>query len=175
MGRGEEATNRAILRVRDAIDRDYPRPLDTAAQAALVPVSPAHLIRTFRAVFGETPHRYLQRRRVERAMFLLRNGDLPVLEVRVAVGFTSLGTFGRTFQRVVGERPTAYRRRSRGLHETDPGNLLPGSQCGEPDVDLRQMPAEPYPTCPTSPPDVLPDLGRSYPTLCGPVGPPTIG
>lgn len=111
MGDKAEATNRAMLRVRDAIDRDYAMPLDIDVLARLVPVSPAHLIRTFRAVFGETPHRFLQRRRVERAMFLLRTGDLPVLEVCVAVGFTSLGTFGRTFQRLVGETPTDYRRR----------------------------------------------------------------
>ena len=64
-----------------------------------------------RATFGETPHRYLQRRRVERAMFLLRTSDRPVTDVCLEVGFTSLGTFGRTFTAVVGESPSAYRAR----------------------------------------------------------------
>ena len=68
-------------------------------------MSPAHLIRTFRRVFGETPHRYLQRRRVERAMFLLRTTDSSVTDVCFAVGFGSLGTFSRTFRDVVGEPP----------------------------------------------------------------------
>ncbi|MGI8535328.1 MAG: helix-turn-helix transcriptional regulator [Mycobacteriales bacterium] len=103
--------NRAMLRVRDAIDRDYGSELDVEAMARLAHVSPAHLIRTFRAVFGETPHRYLQRRRVERAMFLLRTTDSSVTDVCMQVGFASLGTFSRTFHEVVGEAPTSYRRR----------------------------------------------------------------
>lgn len=104
-----EQTNRLMLRARDAMDRSYAEPLDIATLAALAHVSPAHFIRTFRAVFGETPHRYLQRRRVERAMFLLREGDRPVTEVCHAVGFTSLGTFSRTFRAITGSSPTAFR------------------------------------------------------------------
>ncbi len=103
--------NRAMLRVRDAIDRDYALELDVDAMAGIAAVSPAHLIRTFRLVFGETPHRYLQRRRVERAMFLLRSTDSSVTDVCFAVGFGSLGTFSRTFRDIVGESPTVYRRR----------------------------------------------------------------
>ena len=111
MTRAREETNRAMLRVRDAIDRDYATELDVRSLAAVAHVSPWHLIRTFAAVFGETPHRYLQRRRVQRAMVLLRDTDDSVTDVCVAVGFTSLGTFSRTFRAVVGESPSAYRRR----------------------------------------------------------------
>lgn len=100
-----------MLRARDTMDRDYAKPLDVAALARVAHVSPVHFIRTFRGTFGETPHRYLQRRRVERAMFLLRSGDRSVTEICLEVGFTSLGTFSRTFRDVVGESPTAYRRR----------------------------------------------------------------
>ncbi len=103
--------NRAMLRVRDAIDRDYATELDVATLARVAHVSSAHLIRTFRAVFGETPHRYLQRRRVERAMFLLRSTGDSVTDVCMQVGFTSLGTFSRMFRDVVGESPSAYRQR----------------------------------------------------------------
>lgn len=101
-----------MLRARDAIDRDYARPLDIPTLAAVAHVSPAHFIRTFRAVFGETPHRYLQRRRVERAGALLRHTDHSVTEICLRVGFTSLGTFSRTFHEIMGESPVAYRRRS---------------------------------------------------------------
>lgn len=111
MSGSDEATNRAMLRVRDTIDRDYERELTIATLARVAHVSPAHLIRTFRTVFGETPHRYLQRRRVERAMFLLRTTDRPVTEICMVVGFTSPGTFGRTFTGVVGESPSRFRAR----------------------------------------------------------------
>src|SRR6188508_3691748 len=110
MSRAVEASNRRMLRARDAMDRDYARPLDIAALARIAHVSEAHFIRTFRATFGETPHRYLQRRRVERAMFLLVQTDRSVTEICLDVGFTSLGTFSRTFRAIVGESPTAYRR-----------------------------------------------------------------
>lgn len=93
------------------MDRAYAEPLDIATLAAIALVSQAHFIRTFRATFGETPHRYLQRRRVERAMFLLRVSDLPVTEVCMAVGFTSLGTFSRTFRSIVGLSPSEFRAR----------------------------------------------------------------
>ncbi|MFS8499008.1 MAG: helix-turn-helix transcriptional regulator [Micromonosporaceae bacterium] len=102
-----------MLRARDAIDRDYARPLDIPTPAALAHVSPAHFIRTFRSVFGETPHRYLQRRRVERACALLRDTDRSVTRTCHEVGFTSLGTFSRTFRSIMGVSPVSYRRRSR--------------------------------------------------------------
>ncbi len=98
-----------MLRARDAMDRDYAEPLDVPALARIAHVSEAHFIRTFKATFGETPHRYLQRRRVERAMFMLRETDLSVTEICLAVGFASLGTFTRTFGEIVGRSPTAYR------------------------------------------------------------------
>src|SRR3954452_13866019 len=75
MSRAAEDSNRRLLRARDAMDRTYGRPLDVPALARIAHVSEAHFIRTFRATFGETPHRYLQRRRVERAMFLLRETE----------------------------------------------------------------------------------------------------
>lgn len=100
-----------MLRVRDVIDREFCAELDLATLARVAHVSPAHLVRTFKLVFGETPHRYLQRRRVERAMFMLRTTDRSVTEVCFAVGFQSLGTFSRTFSGVVGEPPSTYRAR----------------------------------------------------------------
>lgn len=103
--------NRRLLRARDAIDRDYAKPLDVPALARIAIVSEAHFIRTFKQTFGETPHRYLQRRRIERAMALLRGSDLTVSEVCLDVGFTSFATFTRTFREIVGETPTQYRRR----------------------------------------------------------------
>jgi AraC-like DNA-binding protein len=112
MSRAVEESNRRMLRARDAMDRAYAQPLDVAALARMVHVSEAHFIRTFRATFGETPHRYLQRRRVERSLFLLRETDRSVTEICLEVGFTSLGTFSRTFREIVGEPPTAYRRRA---------------------------------------------------------------
>jgi AraC-like DNA-binding protein len=115
MSRVVEESNRRMLRARDAMDRDYAKPLDIPTLARIAFVSEAHFIRTFRATFGETPHRYLQRRRVERAMFLLRETDRSVSEICLDVGFTSLGTFGRTFREVVGESPTTYRKRAADL------------------------------------------------------------
>ncbi|MFD6691176.1 helix-turn-helix domain-containing protein [Micromonospora aurantiaca (nom. illeg.)] len=111
MSRAVEESNRAMLRARDAMDRAYAQPLDIPALARIAHVSEAHFIRTFRATFGETPHRYLQRRRVERAMYLLARTGEPVTEICHLVGFGSLGTFSRTFHGIVGESPSAYRRR----------------------------------------------------------------
>ena len=115
MSRATEDTNRRMLRARDAMDREYALPLDISRLAAIAYVSEAHFIRIFKATFGETPHRYLQRRRVERAMFLLRETDRSVSEICLDVGFTSLGTFGRTFREIVGESPTEYRARAADL------------------------------------------------------------
>ncbi len=109
MSREVEETNRRLLRARDAMDRAYAEPLDVRAVAALAHVSESHFIRTFGAVFGETPHRYLQRRRVERSMFLLRETDRSVTDICLDVGFTSLGTFSRMFKEIVGEAPSHYR------------------------------------------------------------------
>jgi transcriptional regulator GlxA family with amidase domain len=92
------------------MDRTYAEPLDVPALARIASVSEAHFIRTFRATFGETPHRYLQRRRVERSMWLLRESDRSVTEICFDVGFNSLGTFSRTFRDIVGISPIAYRR-----------------------------------------------------------------
>ena len=106
-----EETNRWMLRARDAMDRAYAQPLEVAKLARIARMSEAHFIRSFRATFGETPHRYLQRRRVERAMFLLRETDRSVTDICFEVGFISLGTFSRTFHDIVGETPSRYRQR----------------------------------------------------------------
>lgn len=111
VSRATEETNLRMLRARDAMDRAYAAPLDIAALARLVSMSEAHFIRTFRATFGETPHRYLQRRRVERSMFILRATGRSVTDVCFEVGFSSLGTFSRTFREIVGESPRDYRKR----------------------------------------------------------------
>jgi len=100
-----------MLRVRDAIDRDSAKPLDIPALARIAYVSEAHFIRTFKDTFGETPHRYLQRRRIERAMNLLRTTDDSISEICLDVGFTSFATFSRTFREIVGESPSAFRAR----------------------------------------------------------------
>src|SRR6266852_4329740 len=112
MSRAVEDSNRRLLRARDTMDRTYSQPLDVPTLARIAHVSEAHFIRTFRATFGETPHRYLQRRRVERAMFLLRATDRSVTDICLDVGFNSLGTFSRIFRDIVGESPTDYRQRA---------------------------------------------------------------
>ena len=109
MSRETEDLNRRLLRARDAMDRAYAEPLDVRAVAAIAFISEAHFSRSFRAVFGETPHRYLQRRRVERSMFLLRETDRSVTDICLDVGFNSLGTFSRTFREIVGQSPSDYR------------------------------------------------------------------
>ena len=91
------------------MDRAYAEPLDVPAVAAVAHLSQAHFIRSFRGVFGETPHRYLQRRRVERSMFLLRETDRTITDICFDVGFTSRGTFSRTFREIVGQAPSDYR------------------------------------------------------------------
>jgi transcriptional regulator GlxA family with amidase domain len=111
VGRAVEESNRRLLRARDEMDRRYAEPLDVPTLARIALVSEAHFIRTFRATFGETPNRYLQRRRVERAMWLLRSTDRSVTDICMDVGFSSLGTFSRVFRDIVGESPSAYRRR----------------------------------------------------------------
>lgn len=101
--------NRRLLRARDAIDRSYAEPLDIAALACVAYMSKANFIRSFHKTFGEPPHRYLQRRRIERAMALLRHSDRAVTDICHAVGSTSMGTFSRTFRYIVGTSPSEYR------------------------------------------------------------------
>jgi AraC-like DNA-binding protein len=107
--RETEQQNRRMLRARDAMDRQFADPLDIPALARIAHVSQAHFIRTFRATFGETPHRYLQRRRVERAMAMLVSTERSITDICMSVGFSSLGTFSRTFRDIVGESPKDYR------------------------------------------------------------------
>src|ERR671932_1505354 len=112
MSRATEESNRRMLRARVAMDRTYAQPLDVPALARIAIVSEAHFIRTFKDTFGETPHRYLQRRRVERSLFLLRETDRSITDICLDVGFTSLGTFSRTFREIMGQSPSGYRKRA---------------------------------------------------------------
>jgi AraC-like DNA-binding protein len=101
----------AILRrVKDRIDRDYAQPLDVEALARGAHMSAGHLSREFRLAYGEAPYGYLMTRRIERAMALLRRGDLSVTDVCFAVGCSSLGTFSTRFTELVGVPPSVYRR-----------------------------------------------------------------
>ena len=101
-----------LRRVRDRIDREYAQPLDVQALARGVHMSAGHLSREFKLAYGESPYRYLMTRRIERAMALLRRGDLSVTEVCFAVGCASLGTFSTRFTELVGMPPSTYRRRA---------------------------------------------------------------
>ena len=105
-----EQLNRRLLRARDAMDRTYAKPLDIPSLAAIAHLSEAHFIRSFRATFGETPHRYLQRRRVERAMFLLCETEREVTDICFAVGFNNVANFNRQFYKICGRTPSDYRR-----------------------------------------------------------------
>jgi AraC-like DNA-binding protein len=100
-----------LRRVRDRIDREYAQPLDVEALARDAHMSAGHLSREFRLAFGESPYSYLMTRRIERAMALLRRGDLSVTEVCFAVGCSSLGTFSTRFTELVGMPPSVYRER----------------------------------------------------------------
>jgi AraC-like DNA-binding protein len=99
-----------LRRVRDRIDREYARPLDVEALARDAHISAGHLSREFRRAYGESPYSYLMTRRIERAMALLRRGDLSVTDVCFAVGCSSLGTFSTRFTELVGVSPSTYRR-----------------------------------------------------------------
>lgn len=110
-----------LRRVRDRIDRDYAEPLDVEQLAAGVHMSAGHLSRRFAQAYGESPYSYLMTRRIERAMALLRQGELSVTEVCHAVGCSSLGTFSTRFRELVGMPPSIYRKRAR----TDAAGLLP--------------------------------------------------
>ena len=100
-----------LRRARDLMDREYAAPLDVPRMAKAALMSPSHFSRQFREAYGETPYGYLMTRRIERAMALLRRGDMTVTEVCVAVGATSLGSFSSRFTELVGETPSAYRAR----------------------------------------------------------------
>jgi AraC-like DNA-binding protein len=100
-----------LRRARDLMDRSFAEPLDVPTMARAALMSPAHFSRQFRAAYGETPYGYLMTRRIERAMALLRRGDLSVTDVCMAVGCTSLGSFSSRFTELVGETPSAYRAR----------------------------------------------------------------
>jgi AraC-like DNA-binding protein len=111
LGRVDYGDLAHLRRARDLLDREYARPLNVPEMARVALMSPWHFCRRFREAYGETPHGYLQTRRVERAMALLRRGDLSVTDVCMTVGFTSLGSFSSTFAKLVGEPPSAYRAR----------------------------------------------------------------
>jgi AraC-like DNA-binding protein len=103
-----------LRRVRDRIDREYAQPLDVEALARGANMSAGHLSREFRAAYGESPYSYLMTRRIERAMALLRCGELSVTEICFAVGCSSLGTFSTRFSELVGMPPSTYRRQAAG-------------------------------------------------------------
>src|SRR6188472_1053026 len=109
-----------LRRVRDRIDRDYAQPLDVEALARGVNMSAGHLSRQFKIAYGESPYSYLMTRRIERAMALLRRGDLSVTEVCFAVGCSSLGTFSTRFAELVGMPPSAYREQTAGATQGMP-------------------------------------------------------
>jgi AraC-like DNA-binding protein len=106
-----------LRRAKDLIDRDFAEPLDVPALAREAHSSRAHFVRSFKKAFGETPHRYLQRRRIERSKELLRNTPVSVTEVSLAVGFRSLGSFSSVFRQLVGEPPRAYANRWRSASQ----------------------------------------------------------
>lgn len=109
-----------LRRVRDRMDREYAQPLDVGALARGVHMSAGHLSREFKRAYGESPYAYLMTRRIERAMTLLRRGDLSVTEVCFAVGCSSLGTFSTRFTELVGVPPSVYRRQAVGATEGMP-------------------------------------------------------
>jgi AraC-like DNA-binding protein len=113
-----------LRRVRDRIDREYAQPLDVEALARGVHMSAGHLSREFKLAYGESPYSYLMTRRIERAMALLRRGDLSVTEVCFEVGCSSLGTFSTRFTELVGVSPSVYRRQAAGATDGAPPCLV---------------------------------------------------
>jgi AraC-like DNA-binding protein len=110
---------RHLLRARDLVDSRYDEPLDLRRLAREAHVSPRHFSRSFRRVFGETPHQYLLSRRLERARHLLRTTEMPVAEICLDVGFASVGSFTTTFTRQIGVSPTTFRKAYGGPSEAD--------------------------------------------------------
>ncbi len=143
-GRTSAEANRSDLvllrRVRDRMDREYQQPLDVEALARDAHMSAGHFSRQFKLAYGESPYSYLMTRRIERAMALLRRGDLSVTEVCFEVGCTSMGTFSTRFSELVGMPPSEYRERAAGATE----GLLPcvARQITRP-VRNREAPAAP--------------------------------
>jgi AraC-like DNA-binding protein len=113
-----------LRRARDQMDREYANPLDVEALARTACMSSGHFSRSFRAAFGETPYSFLMTRRIERAMTLLRRGDLSVTDVCFEVGCSSLGTFSTRFAELVGESPSAYRDRDHSWTDSLPACLV---------------------------------------------------
>ena len=123
-----------LRQVRDRMDREYAQPLDVESLARGVHMSAGHLSREFRKAYGESPYQYLMTRRIERAMTLLRRGDLSVTDVCFEVGCSSLGTFSTRFTELVGVSPSTYRKEARALtgravvrdqegHQADQGRI----------------------------------------------------
>jgi len=127
-----------LRRVRDRIDREYAKPLNVEALARGVHMSAGHLSRQFKLAFGESPYSYLMTRRIERAMALLRRGDLSVTEVCFTVGCASMGTFSTRFTELVGIPPSAYRQRA--AHATEGMPSCVARQVTKP-VRNREAPA----------------------------------
>jgi AraC-like DNA-binding protein len=127
-----------LRRVRDRIDRDYAQPLDVESLARGAHMSAGHLSRELRRAYGESPYGYLMTRRIERAMALLRRGDLGVTEVCFAVGCSSLGTFSTRFTELVGVPPSVYRREARSQRETTVGMAV-GMPVGMPACVAKQV------------------------------------
>ena len=115
---------RLLRQVKDRIDRDYAQPLDVEALAHGVHLSAGHLSREFKKAYGESPYSYLMTRRIERAMRLLRQGDLSVTDVCFAVGCQSLGTFSTRFTELVGVPPSVYKQESAQAMEGIPSCVV---------------------------------------------------
>ncbi|MEU5996007.1 helix-turn-helix transcriptional regulator [Spirillospora sp. NPDC047418] len=128
-----------LRRVRDRIDREYARPLDVEALARGAHMSAGHLSRQFRRAYGESPYGYLMTRRIERAMALLRRGDLTVTEVCHAVGCASPGTFGTRFTELVGMPPGAYRRAAAAADAASDAASDVGGASGVPSCIAKQV------------------------------------
>jgi AraC-like DNA-binding protein len=131
-----------LRRVRDRIDREYAQPLDVEALARGAHMSAGHLSRQFRLAYGESPYSYLMTRRIERAMALLRRGDLSVTEVCFEVGCSSLGTFSTRFTELVGMPPSTYRREAAGAMAGVPPCVA--KQVTRPIRNREAQPAEPH-------------------------------
>ena len=129
-----------LRRARDRIDRQYSKPLDVEELARGVHMSAGHFSRQFKLAYGESPYSYLMTRRIERAMALLRRGDMSVTEVCLAVGCSSLGTFSARFGELVGMSPSSYRRREAGATAGMPPCVA--KQVTKP-VRNREAPASP--------------------------------
>jgi AraC-like DNA-binding protein len=125
MIRGMDREDLVLLRrARDQIEREFARPLDVEALARTACMSSGHFSRSFRTAYGESPYSYLMTRRIERAMTLLRRGDLSVTDVCFEVGCSSLGTFSTRFTELVGETPSAYKARDHSWSEPLPACLI---------------------------------------------------